>query len=183
LINTTGSGIGHDIIAWFDNDRNNSVVLNNYFENDFNTYTSGKLNYALSGLSSGNHAISLKAWDNFNNSSEKTIRFVVLAGGKFVLKNIMNYPNPFTDKTTITAGHNRPDERLMLTVSIFGLDGRVIKIIKTSAFTDGYNIPPVEWDGTTESGARAGRGMYHYRITAITAEGEMAEGTGRLIIL
>jgi hypothetical protein len=182
-INTAGSGIGHDIIAWFDNDRNNSVVLNNYFENDFNTYTSGKLKYALSGLSSGNHTITLKAWDNFNNSSEKSIRFVVLAGGRFVLKNIMNYPNPFTEKTTITAGHNRPDEKINVTVSIFGLDGRVIKIIKTSAFTEGYNIAPVEWDGTTESGARAGRGMYHYRITAISAEGELAEGTGRLIIL
>ena len=31
-INTTGSGIGHDLTGYLDNDRNNSFVLNNYFE-------------------------------------------------------------------------------------------------------------------------------------------------------
>ena len=44
--------------------------------------------YALSGLSEGSHSITVKAWDNFNNSSEKTISFQVVTGGKFVLRNL-----------------------------------------------------------------------------------------------
>jgi hypothetical protein len=34
-INTIGSGIGHDLTGFLDNDPNRSFVLNNYFENDF----------------------------------------------------------------------------------------------------------------------------------------------------
>ena len=41
-INTTGSGIGHDLTGFLDNDRNRSFVLNNYFENDFDNYKRGK---------------------------------------------------------------------------------------------------------------------------------------------
>ena len=44
-INTTGSGIGHDLTAYLDNDQNNSFVLNNYFENDFDNYMKGRILY------------------------------------------------------------------------------------------------------------------------------------------
>ena len=54
--------------------------------------------YNLSGLSEGSHSLTLKAWDNFNNSSEKSILFLVESGEKFILKNLINYPNPFLMK-------------------------------------------------------------------------------------
>ena len=96
-INTTGSGIGHDLTAYLDNDQNNSFVLNNYFENDFDNYMKGRIVYGLSDLTTGNHSLTLKAWDNFNNSSEETILFLVETDGKFILKNLINYPNPVTE--------------------------------------------------------------------------------------
>ena len=43
-INTTGSGIGHDLTGFLDNDRNRSFVLNDYFENDFDNLYQGKDN-------------------------------------------------------------------------------------------------------------------------------------------
>jgi hypothetical protein len=76
-INTTGSGIGHDLTAFLDNDHNKSFVLNNYFENDFDNYMKGKIVYDLSDLTKGSHSLTLKAWDNFNNSSEESILFIV----------------------------------------------------------------------------------------------------------
>ena len=85
-INTTGSGIGHDLTGYLDNDPNSSFVLNNYFENDFDNYMKGRINYDLSGLTEGIHYLTVKAWDNFNNSSEKTISFEVETGDKFVLR-------------------------------------------------------------------------------------------------
>ena len=72
-INTTGTGIGHDLVAYLDNDNNNSFVLNNYFENDIDNYMKGKVVYGLSDLTGGQHSVTLKAWDNFNNSSVETI--------------------------------------------------------------------------------------------------------------
>jgi hypothetical protein len=182
-INTTGSGIGHDLTGFLDNHPDKSFVLNSYFENDFENYMRGKINYALSGLSEGLHSVTVKAWDNFNNSSEKTISFRVVTGGKFVLWNLINYPNPFFDKTNISLEHNRPDNELSVTINIFNIDGRIIKIIKTKVESTGYNLPPVVWDGNDEGGKKVAGGIYPYTVTIITGNGETARSSGRMIIL
>jgi hypothetical protein len=182
-INTTGSGIGHDITGFLDNEPNRSFVLNSYFENDIDNYKRGKILYDLSGLTEGKHSLTIKAWDNFNNSSEKTILFQVLTGGKFVLKNLYNYPNPFSAATNITLEHNRPDNVLDITINIFNIDGRIIRIIKTRNEPSGYILPPVNWDGNDEGGRRVGKGMYPYTVTIVTGNGDVARSTGRMIIL
>jgi hypothetical protein len=182
-INTTGSGIGHDLTGFLDNDLDKSFVLNSYFENDFDNYIRGKINYALSGLSEGSHSVTVKAWDNLNNSSEKTISFRVVTGGKFVLRNLINYPNPFFDKTNISLEHNRPDNELSVMINIFNIDGRIIKIIRTKVESTGYNLPPVVWDGNDEGGRKVAAGIYPYTVTVITGNGETARSSGRMIIL
>jgi len=182
-INTTGAGIGHDLTAFLDNDRKNSFLLNNYFENDFDNYIKGRIIYNLSDLSEGNHTITLKAWDNYNNSSEETIAFIVETDGKFILKNLINYPNPIIEATRITAEHNRPDEELKVTVSIFDMSGRIIRMIQSVVTTSGYQLSPIIWDGNTEGGKRAGRGIYPYNVSVLTHEGEKAVASGRMIIL
>ncbi len=182
-INTTGSGIGHDIVAYIDGDRNNSFVLNNYFENDFDSYSKGRVFYNIGPLVEGNHSLTLKAWDNFNNSSEEILLFSVEEGGAFVLRDLINYPNPVTNGTKISAGHNRPGEDLDVTVSIFSINGGMIRTIRQKVSSGGYRLPPLNWDGNTDSGKRAGRGIYYYRVTVSTAGGERASAAGRLIIL
>ncbi len=182
-INTTGSGIGHDLTGYLDNDRNRSFVLNSYFENDFDNYRRGKLVYSLSDLAAGSHTVTVKAWDTYNNSSEETLIFLVETDSKFILKNLINYPNPFLNDTRFTAEHNRPDSDLEVTINIYSLDGRLIKILKTNVPASGYSLPPVEWDGNDDGGQRAGRGIYPYTVTVVTKEGETARRSGRLIIL
>jgi hypothetical protein len=182
-VNTTGSGIGHDLTGYLDNDQNESFVLNNYYVNDFNNYMRGRIDYNLSGLSSGAHSISVKAWDNYNNSSEKTITFIVESGEKFTLKNLINYPNPFKNSTTFTGEHNRPDDDFNVTINIFSLGGRLIKVIKTKVPSTGYTLPPIIWDGNDDGGNRLARGIYPYTVTVSTNSGETARASGRMIIL
>jgi flagellar hook assembly protein FlgD len=143
----------------------------------------GRVNYSLPGLTPGSHSITLKAWDNYNNSSEKTIIFQVVTGERFILKNLLNYPNPFFRETNISLEHNRPDNELNITIRIFSMDGRIIKIIKTSVLAAGYILPSVIWDGNDEGGKRAGKGMYPYTVTITTGTGETAKAAGRMIIL
>jgi hypothetical protein len=182
-INTTGAGIGHDLTAYLDNDQNNSFVLNKYFENDFDNYMKGRLMYDLPGLSEGTHSITLKAWDNFNNSSMETILFVVETDGKLIINNLINYPNPFFNDTRILAEHNRPDTELEVTINIYSMNGRAIKVVHTRVQSSGFSLPPVIWDGKDDGGNRVARGLYPYSVIITTPEGETATASGRMIIL
>ena len=182
-INTAGSAIGHDLTGFMDNDPDKSFVLNKYFENDFDDYTKGRIIYDLQSLSQGNHSVTIKAWDNYNNSSEQSIHFLVETGDKFILKNLLNYPNPFTEETKISGEHNRPDDELVITINIFSIDGKKIKIIKTNVLSSGFVLPPVIWDGTDERGSMAAKGMYIYSVDVRTSKGETARSSGRMIIL
>ena len=182
-INIAGTGIGHDLTGCLDNDRNNSFVLNNFFENDLDNYKRGRVIYNLPMLNKGSHSLTLKAWDNFNNSTEKSIVFLVETEEGFILKDLINYPNPFMQDTRISAGHNRPDNIFEVVINIFNTAGKLIKIITTTVPATGYQIPPVLWDGNDNGGKRAGKGIYPYIVTVKTESGETARVSGRMIIL
>ena len=182
-INATGSGIGHDIIAWIDDDMEGAVVLNNLFSTDIGVHTSGSLTYPFVITEKGEHTVSLRAWDNLNNPSVSALRFVVVTSGAFRLTNLLCYPNPVAEETKFTAEHNRPDTEISVTVTIFSTGGRAVKVIKEKVSSTGYSLPDIPWDGRDENGGRLARGLYLWRAEAVTAEGETASVTGRVIIL
>jgi hypothetical protein len=62
------------------------------------------------------------------------------------------------------------------------MNGEVIRIIETSFPATGYRLAPIEWDGNSAGGSRAGRGVYPYRLTIKTEKGETATISGRMII-
>ena len=147
--------------------------------------TTGKerLPIILTQLDEGSHTFTVKAWDNFNNSSEESITFIVDKGEGFILKKLFNYPNPFIGETRITGELNRPDADIEVTLSIYDMSGKIIRIIKNNMTTTGYTLPPVTWDGNDNGGNRVARGMYPYAVTIKSASGETSRSSGRLIIL
>ncbi|MHC1731920.1 MAG: type IX secretion system sortase PorU [Bacteroidales bacterium] len=182
-INASGTGIGHDIIAWIDDDISSAVVLNSLFRSDIGQHSSGSLAYPLIVADRGRHTISLRAWDNLNNPSVATLRFVVEAGGSFRLNNLIAFPNPVTDGTKFTAGHNRPGTEMDITLTILSSDGRTVRVLRENFNTAGYALPDIPWDGCDMNGGRVARGLYLWRAEAVTSEGEKASATGRFIIL
>lgn len=182
-INATGTGIGHDIIAWLDDDISSAVVLNNLFRSDMGVHSSGSLAYPLMITERGEHTISLRAWDNLNNPSVSTLRFIIETNGSFRLNNLLAVPNPVTEGTRLTAGHNRPGTEMEITISIFSYDGRLVRILKEKSFTAGYTLPEIYWDASDNRGGRVARGLYLWRAEVVTSEGEKASATGQFIIL
>lgn len=182
-INSSGFAIGHDIVAEIDNDPEQTFVLNNYFETDRNNYTRGSINYQLMGLSDGRHTLTLKAWDNLNNSNRQSITFFVKTDEGFLTNNPRNYPNPATSHTKFTLEHNRPGELMYVTIRIFNGAGKLIKTIETETFSQGYQLPDIEWDCRNSNGQSVARGIYIYIMDIETESGEKARESGRIIIL
>lgn len=182
-INTVGNGIGHDIAAVLDGNTEKSIILNDYYQSDLNSYKSGSIRYPLEELSEGKHTLKLKVWDVYNNSSETYTEFVVAKSAKLALTHVLNYPNPFTTRTQFYFEHNQTCSMLEVQVQIFTVSGKLVKSIDQFVTTEGFRSEPVEWNGRDDFGDKIGKGVYVYRVKVKTTEGSTAEKYEKLVIL
>lgn len=182
-INTIGAGIGHDIVAVLDNNTEKSIVLNDFYQADLNTYQSGKVIYPFSKLEEGAHSLNFKIWDVYNNSNKSSIDFIVAKSANIALNHVLNYPNPFTTKTKFFFEHNQPFAELNVTIQIFTVSGKLIKTINQTIFTNGFRSDEMEWDGKDDFGDKIGRGVYIYKIKISAEDGKSAEQYEKLVLL
>ncbi len=182
-INTVGSGIGHDISAILDENSTNLILLNDYYEADIDDYQNGKIEYIFSELDNGNHSLKVKVWDVYNNSSEKEIEFIVAESEKLAIKNIFNYPNPFTENTAFYFDHNRPNEDLDVLIHIFTISGKLVKTINITINSEGFRSSPIHWNGLDDFGDNIGRGVYIYQIKVKSTDGDTVKEIEKLVIL
>ncbi len=182
-INTLGNSIGHDLVAVLDANTEQSLVLNDRYEADLDTYKSGKVRYRFKDLAEGSHTLSLKAWDVFNNSNERSVEFVVAPSAELALEHVLNYPNPFTTRTEFYFEHNRPCTTLDVKVQVFTIAGRLVKTMDRTLACDGFRSEPLAWDGLDDQGDKLGRGVYVYRLAITTPDGDSADKFEKLVIL
>jgi hypothetical protein len=182
-INYTGNSLGHDITAVLDNNAQNTFVLNSFFEADLDDYRSGSVRFPLNGLSEGEHTLTIKAWDVLNNSSETTIRFIVVNGNDGKLAHVYNYPNPFTTKTRFTFEHNMPNQDLMVSIQIYTISGKVVRTLRSIINSPGTRNDEIEWDGRDQYGDRLGKGVYIYKLSIKNAQGYSDQAIQKLVLL
>jgi hypothetical protein len=188
-INVSSTGVGHEITAILNNDRENILVLNRYYTADTGAYTSGTVDYDLKNLALGRHSVSVKAWDTHNNSAETYLEFLVADDASLALDNVLNFPNPFTDYTTFHFDHNHAGRDLDVQVQIFTISGKLIKTLSTNTFGSTSHVgsrdryDELSWDGRDEFGDKIGRGVYIYKLNVRSSDGSKAHKVEKLVIL
>jgi len=183
-INTTGNGIGHDLVAILDNNVEKQIILNDYYVADRDSYNSGEVRYPLQNLTPGTHTIRVRAWNICNNPSEVSIDFVVKSDEKLELAHVLNYPNPFTTKTSFYFEHNQPMETFDILIHIFTISGKLVRTLPPSTqFLEGNRSNAIDWDGRDDFGDKIGKGVYLYRLTVRNSRGETAEKIEKIVIL
>ena len=163
-INVTGTSIGHDLSGTLDEDNQGTFIMNDFYEATVDNFREGSARYPISGLESGRHSISVKAWDVLNNSSEARSEFVVIKDGDNVLEHVLNYPNPFTTSTNFQFEHDLTSTELDILITIYTISGKVIKTIEATKYATGFRIDGIHWDGTDDFGSDIGKGVYLYKI-------------------
>lgn len=181
-LNTTGYGIGHDMVATLDNDPDQYYILNNFFEAELDGYKAGKVNFPLYGLPSGTHTLSIKAWDTYNNSGTATLHFKVINGSEMVVQQAGCFPNPFHNQTNFTFTHNQQGRELDVTVRIYTIEGRQVKIIHHTINASGSRYVGAYWDGSNDAGSILSPGIYIYSIM-VKANGKTQILGGKVILL
>ena len=177
-VNITGE-IGHKITLALDGRSDEKIDVTNLFNYDSGSYTRGAVIYPLGPLAEGRHTVELKAWDNPHTSSSAVAEFVVLPQDRLVLREVMNYPNPFRRQTSFTFDLNLDAE---VRVKIFTLSGRLIRTLETDA-RPGFNMLP--WDGRDEDGDELANGVYLYKIIATQQQNNQtlrAEEISKLVV-
>ncbi len=181
-INTTGNGIGRDIVAILDDDITNKIILNDYYEADLDSYQKGKVIYPLKNLSEGKHTLKFKAWDVHNNSSEAYLEFIVAGDEDLTINHVLNYPNPFTTNTGFYFEHNMPGSMLEVIIQIMTPSGKLIKTIHSKSNSNGFRVGPISWDGRDEFGDLIARGVYIYKLKVIAPTGKTVEKFEKLVL-
>ena len=184
----TASGIGHDIIAILDGDETNPFKLNDYYLADVDDYKKGTVTYPLRDLEPGLHTLTLKAWDVYNNSATSEIQFVVFdEKEELVVKNVLNYPNPFIDYTEFWFNHNSSNS-LDVSIQIFTVSGKLVKTLNgqtsdSSKITSSLS-KDIVWDGRDDFGEKIGKGVYVYKLTVHSKQlNKTVEKFQKLVIL
>jgi hypothetical protein len=181
-INTTGQ-IGHDIVAILNNDSFNPIVLNNFYQSEIDDFRSGRVIYPFFNLEEGDYTLTLRAWDVHNNVSTSSIEFIVTSAPGLSITELKNFPNPFSDVTYFTFSHNKPATELTVKLEVYSITGQLVKKMEQQVYASGFNVPPIEWDGTDDGGTLLGSGIYLFRVIVNNNNEEGVLKTEKLMIL
>lgn len=179
-INRTGNGIGHDLELIIDGEEELTYVLNDYYENDFGSYTSGTVSYQITDLEDGEHRLFFRAWDTRNNSSSRILNFIV-DGGLAPTFDVELTQNPATSSTTFIITYDRPNEETNFVVDVYDCMGRRWwHHTESGSSSGGYYT--IAWDLATGGGVGVPSGLYLYRVGLQSGESGQVSKTKKLIV-
>ncbi len=98
---------------------------------------------------------------------------------ELMLRNVLNYPNPMQHSTSFTyylVSGNVAD----VSIKIYTIAGRLIKVINYVPGTVGYN--QIHWDGKDEDNDALANGVYFYKIIARCGD-DVTENIERFIVM
>ncbi len=185
-INTTGSGIGHDMTIILDNDRHKPIVVNNHFRYNTGSYKQGTLFYPLPNLEPGRHTAQLKVWNINNVSTTRTIVFNVDGSSSFKVFDMKVAPNPaqgeYVDFYFNHNGVGGGVERCEF--NIFNLQGTQVAHLRYRiSDLSGYSVGPLRWNLSSNTGKRLSAGMYICHMKAISPDGKVAQHSIKLVLV
>jgi hypothetical protein len=184
-LNTSGTGVGHEITATIDTQPQTVLVLNDYVESNLDDYRGARIEYPLPELPEGTYALEVRAWDVFNNPSERSIHFEVADSRELRIENVAPYPNPMNTFTRFFFEHNQPGNPLDVEIRIYTLSGRPVQQLRETLITTN-SYAYIEWNGRDRDHDRLANGTYLYvlRVGADTGQGrQTVQRTEKLVII
>ena len=137
----------------------------------------------MADIAPGTHTLTVRAWDVYNNSAENQVEFVVASDENMSIRNLLNYPNPFTTKTNIHFDHNKAGQELNVAINIFSISGSIVKTLFAKIPNASSHIDQIEWDGKDEYGQTLARGVYLYKIKVKSEDGKTEEEFQKMVLL
>ncbi|MDD5765275.1 MAG: type IX secretion system sortase PorU [Candidatus Marinimicrobia bacterium] len=169
-VNIAGQ-MGHDILVEYDTDPSLTVEATENFSYDTNSDTSGTLTLALPDIESGEHSVTVQAWDNANNPATATSAFTLSLAERLSVERVFNFPNPFHDETDFTFTLTQPAK---VKIMIYTVRGLLVKTIdSTEIFPAGFQT--IHWDGNDDFGDIISRGIYIFKLNVTSSDSKQRD--------
>ena len=180
-LNTSGNGLGHDILLVIDNNPNWTWVLNSNFEQTAGDYTSGRIMFTIPELPEGKHELMLRAWDVMNNSTTVYLGFKVINDlkPKFTIDVTAS---PARESTAFVITHDRPGQNASVSIQVLSSNG-MLQWNNTVRDESGSGVTVVDWNLHGNSGHRMQPGLYIVRAMVGTDGGGSSSASCKLVIV
>jgi hypothetical protein len=183
-INSSGVGIGHDIRVILDGESSQSVVLNDFYTSDLDTYKGGTVRYPFSALTDGMHTLSLAAWDVHNNKGSASIDFFVASDFETVLGEVFAFPNPSFAGFKFSIEHNQTCQEGKMNLEVFSSLGKLVHSAGYPWHVAGFQNEILQWDARNQAtGTRVKAGVYVFRLTLQSESGSVAQYADQIVVL
>lgn len=181
-VNFFGNGIGHDLVMSIDGNPQMTYILNEYYETNLDDFTSGTIVFALNNLEPGSHTLEIKAWDVYNNSSTRSIEFIV-GDQDDLFAGIANYPNPFSTSTVFEIDHRNLEGEIEYNLNVFSIDGKLVNSFWGTIDDGAGETTKFEWNGRDVHGSQLESGTYIYALNMKNEDGLRAVRSNKLLII
>ena len=174
-INTAGAGIGHDLMLIIDDDPKMIYSLNEYFTAANNSYQAGQVSYLMEELANGPHSLTFRAWDLLNNSTTKSLNFIVEAGLDPSIYNVTTYPNPVQQSGVVhlIVNYDQPDELIKTEIYLYNTAGQMVYSHKQdNPDAVSINLPSLGLN----------TGVYIYSVKIKSASSKYSTTSGKIIV-
>jgi len=174
--------VGHQMTGMLND--SGPIILNDYFQAAPDDYRKGTINYKfINSLANGTYHLTVKVWNVADISAQASIDFVVANASTLAISNLSNYPNPFSKYTTFQFDDNQPGQNLQVYIDVYSVQGKLVYSLNDEINSPGTRSVAIQWNGDDGTGARLANGIYLYRLTVKTADGQRASLTQKLVIM
>lgn len=181
-VNSTGTGVGRDLVAILNGNEKEPYVLTPYYEGNLDDHRRGTVAYRFENLPEGRHSVEFTAWNVCNLSAKQQVHFRVGAEDKVELADVKVYPNPARERVTFFFSHNLAGEDIVATVNIYDLRGRLVETLSSEFRTQSSLSSEMVWDLNAAPEATAA-GLYVYSIRVESPSlGESSEHHGKVMV-
>ena len=171
-----GAGIGHDLMLVVDNDAKKTYSVNEYFTSANDSYQQGQVSYLMNELADGPHTLTFRAWDLLNNSTTKSLNFVVEAGIDPSIYSVTTYPNPVRAAGVLNmiVHYDQPDELIQTQIYLYNTNGQVI-------WKQEQGNPDQVSIQLSQMGLQPG--VYFYSVRIKSEGSKYAKSSGKIIVV
>jgi hypothetical protein len=146
-------------------------------------FEKGQANVLLEGLVEGANEIQVLAWDLLGNPSSYTFSLLVEGSTQLRLLSHQVFPNPASEKSSFVFQHNRPNENLIATLTIYSMTGQILFTEEKRFIKAAKTIAAWDWIFLQPKTKYPAKGTYIYNLTLLSeSSGERDSASGKLVI-